>query len=412
MQKIVCFKLLLISTITFFLTTPSIAKEYKLSFTKTSFNKHCFKLNNKNILPVILTQNVFLTSRKNIIKAKMDGFNILYLPIDSTYINTFENKIKSLLKDCIDENIPVIIEISLLSYWGWLPKNKDCNMKFSNGDYVHYYPDFKNPKAKDEYLIRVSHILEFFRPYFYRPIVAISIGPYDFYHVPEVEEHLLFKTPFHTKQNQTYLPFGEYVLADFKNYLKEKGANPVRDHVLKGEAFSNGVNLEEIGFKNFNEVYLPESLDDARNEKHWNIWMEYRKFGYTLNWTKEVVEYIKEYVTGIPITMTLDVTALMYRADDWATPDIEYYYEIFDFLIIYYYKEDFANQLKKILNRKKLKIPLISLLEFSSDIGGEINAKNYIEHSLPYVSGFHFMDRGMKRYKDFVNRIKEIKVLR
>ncbi len=373
---------------------------FNLDLTRLENQKVIFTLNGQIYFPVIMSCGIDAT-REQIKKFQADGFNCIYTPIDYPWIYSRDKEIESFLDVCRELNMPVIIELASWDYWhSFLSTDVSCNMMMSTGEYIRNYPDFANPRAKEEYLKRFRTVLEFLKPYFYSPIIAISIGPYDAYHIPDGEIHADFVVPEHTKIAQTWLPYGEYVSKDFRSYLIREGFLP-----------------KDLGFSRWEDVYPPTDRENAKNKVHWQAWMYYRREGYTLSWIKSTAELVKE-LTRLPVTMTLDLRPEIW--EDWGTPGLSIA-NVFNFIIVYYYglgPTEFGmipRRLERISTEYNYSgVPLISLLEFSSALGGRTHAEDYILQSYPYVSGFQFgffdkRGQGEVRYDAFVKTISKVR---
>lgn len=371
---------------------------FYLTSTRIENGKLAFRLNDYIFVPIIRSWNIDETEKlvQQEDKFRKDGFNIIYAALDYPWIFSKSQTIRKFLKTCDQLNIPVIVELQEWDYWrNWLKEHKKCNMKMCPffGEYVQTYPDFANPETKQEHLRRFKAILEFLKPYYHKPVIAISIGAYDYYLIPDGVVHRDFIVPLHTQINQTWLPYGEYVLSDFKAYLE-----------------IHGFLLEDLGFSEWEEIYLPHDLDHAKNQNHWISWMQYRRKSYTLGWIRSTVDLVKR-ISTLPVTMTLDL-----RSSDWeiwGTPALEID-ESLDFVVAYYYNvgpPEFGiipQKLERVVkDYDRSNTPLISLMEFSST---GTPAEDYILQSSPYVSGFAILFHGGEcRYNGFVETIKKVK---
>lgn len=370
---------------------------YHLGIKKFSTGKLCFTLNSEKIFPVIKNFTIYEVTKENINKCRNDKFNLIYLKIDYSDVINSDRLIRA-IELCKEQKIPIIVELNEYDLWIiWLRENESCNMQLYDGKYVHYYPDFVNPETRKEHLRRLEIMTKFFEKYYYNPVIAFSLGAYDAYHIPDGETHLLFKCPL-PSPNEQWLPFGICVLNDYKTYLK-----------------NNKITATDIGFKLESEIYLPVSFKKAKNELHWYSWIKYRRY-YCKKYIKDTAKLVHQ-ISGLPVTMTYDVNFGI--VENWATPvyDID---DGVDFVIVYYYgiEDPALGRIEQLLEYLSLHYklsnkPMISLLEFSSALGTGISAKDYLYHSLPYVSGFMFGTFDIRgntqiRYIDFVTTIKEI----
>lgn len=303
------------------------------------------------------------------------GFNMLYTQIDYPDIDSRVNDIDTFLVYANQAGFPVIIELQEWDYWHfWLRENEDKNMLMHNGDRVMTYPDFSEPEALEEHLRRFREIVKFLEPYADAPIVAISIGAYDYYHIPDGEKHNDFSVPPHSTFPQTWLPYGSHVGQAYISFLKEEGFTP-----------------EDVGAQDWESILPPSDGSNMGTQLHWLTWNWYRQEDYVLPWMQATVETVRNG-SGLPVTVTLDVRPSIWGA--WGTDGIRWG-DIFDFVIVYYYgmtnEADIHKRLKLLSHTYQSKgVPMISLLEFSSTLGVFMPADLYLNGSFPLVSGVQF----------------------
>lgn len=376
--------------------------EYTLSMGKYANGKPGFFLN-KKITPLVMDfvqwRNITET---DIQQLKKDGFNVGYIAFDYPERNGFQ--LKRFLELCQKNKLPVVIEIGPWNFWkNWLPEHKSANMLMSTGESVQHYPDFVNPEVKTEWFRRVREMLEAMKPYYHKPIIAVSIGAHDSFQIPDGEVHALWVVPQHTKEHQTWLPYGKYVQQDFISFLKREQVTP-----------------EQIGFTNFNEIILPTDRDSSRTQRLWELWLDYRTNQYIRQWVKENADFMRN-LSGLPVTTTYSPTWVIIKGDEGcATPSITTYSKIFDFLIFYFWgwREpalgNLQQQMQTCLGNQSATIPCISMLGFESGMGlRPIPVKNYLLETLPFVSGFaiYYQDEQYntaQRYHEFIKMISLI----
>lgn len=326
------------------------------------------------------------------------GFNMLYTAIDYPWLSSRQEAIDGFLRACVEAGLPVIVELQEWDYWHrWLREHPSANMVMSNGDPVMTCADFANPDAKAEHLRRYQEMATYVAAYGGQPVVALSIGAYDYYHIPDGETHADFSVPPHSTFPQTWLPYSAHATSAYLAFLKEKGFTP-----------------EDVGFESWDAVAPPTDFDATRTPLHWATWMWFRKEGYVLPWVAETAQVVRD-ASALPVTATLDVRPVVW--DDWATSG-EQWAEIFDFIIVYYYGmvdgSEVAERLRLLSHTYTAgNAPMINLLEFSSTLGVFMPADLYLQASIPFVSGVQFgfdgtAPRHQGRLHDFLRIAREL----
>lgn len=268
-------------------------------------------------------------------------------------------------------------------YWSsWLPLHPKANMKLFTGQYLTgTYPDFANAMAWHEHLRRFQAIVQALHPFFHRPIVAISLGAYDAYHIPDDESHASdWSTPPHSTFPQTWLPYNADVLPSYRHYLQSHGYTPAM-----------------LGLPTWQALKLP-TQSNPTNRLVWDSWMDYRAYAYVGAWLQQTAQAVRRW-SGLPVTVTLDI-----RPNggwwEWGTPGLVED-RWFDFMIVYYYGLD--SPLRASIESRLALIshiyneqgtPLISLLEFSSSpTPGDL----YITDSFPWIAGVAYFGEGSRQ---------------
>lgn len=367
----------------------------RLTIDRLENGKPYFQLNRQPFLPVITYCSLDVEEMK---KYQRAGFNTLYVAIDYPWTQSSAevDRIKLFLNSAAELNIPIIIELQEWDYWKvWLKQHQDSNMVLSNGNYVDTYPDYANPKAKEEHLRRFKTMVESLSPYFNRPIIAFSLGAYDAYHIPDGEIHIDFVTPPLTKLEQTFLPFGKYSLSAYKKYLQKNKITP-----------------KEIGFSSEAEIYLPTEREKAKTNLHWVSWIQYRRY-YTYTWLKETAELVHK-VSPVPVTVTYDIKFAL--AERWGTPFLEEA-DLLDFLMVYYYENanlDLIPQRYKAISEFYFRkgAPFIDMFDAPPP---NDDVKTWISLVTPFVSGYLFLPApelrreiaaGKDFYRFFLNEVE------
>lgn len=384
----------------------TVSAKFSLTFGRYANGKQCFKLNDEIIAPIVVSKLYRATGKEDIVEARNDGFNIIYVPVGEVDKALFE-----FLDRARTLETPVMIELTDYAMGELLRRDESLNMKFSPDypepeEYIHYFPDYLNPKIRNWHLDRFREMAGAVSNYYNEPVVAFSIGAYDGYHIPDSERHAMFNSVKHTKPRgkQTWLPYGEYVEAGFRDYLSEKG-----------------ILAKEIGFKCMSDVTPPNDSYGSRTPLHWITWIHYRR-KYVMDYVRATVEAIKTVAPDMPITGTFDINFSL--NDDFASPivDID---DILDFVILYYYgigdvAEKVTPSLLECVSQHfdSNNTPSIIMYEFSSTLGKKATTtRDYLVESLPYVSGFHFQfynmdDANLKRYTEFVSLTKQFNLRR
>jgi len=296
--------------------------QFSLTFGEHSNGKQGFFLNGEEFNPVVLTKGLPAPSTSQIETYRQDGFNLLYLSLNADTAGNAE--VGTYLSRCRTMEMPVIVEYEP-GFWrnNWLASNPARNMQLSpkypgGATYVQYFPDYLNQYVLDLVQSETSTIVNAIAPYHHRPVVAYSIGAYDFYHLPDGEVHILFTTVYpHPlgEGNQTWVPYGAHVTHDFQDFLGARGAEP-----------------KALGFTAISEVMTPTDRPSAKNENHWNWWIRYRRY-YVRQFTLRVTDGFRDS-SGLPVTGTFDINFSL--NDNFATP-IEEVSDLLDFFILYYY---------------------------------------------------------------------------
>lgn len=365
-------------------------------------NKVLFTLRGSSFFPIIAsialpTAEEF--DQTDVEVLQREGFNMLYAPIDYPDLANRKQDIEHFLRTTSDTGLPVVIELQEWDYWHrWLRDQPQANMLMSNGDRVMTYPDFANPEAKGEHLRRYREMAAFVSSFRGNPVVALSVGAYDYYHIPDGEKHADFSVPPHGTFPQTWLPYGPRVTPAYVAFLKEEGFTP-----------------QDVGFESWDAVVPPADGDTMRTPLHWSSWIWFRKDGYVMPWLAETADVVRQ-ASDLPVTITLDVRPSVWGA--WATSG-DKWAEVFDFIIVYYYgmidDRDIAERLRLLSHTYVTQgVPMISLLEFSSTLGVFMLAKPYLQASIPYVSGVQFGLEGsalrhQERRSEFVRTALELK---
>ena len=262
--------------------------------------------------------------------ALSNGVNCIYLPWYSNSRDVF----KILCCTAAENGLGVIAEYNP-SWWNqnWVSNNPALAMEFSPShslyspastyptNYVQWFPDYLNPNFIAMLQTEVTNALSDILPFYHHPIVAISLGAYDYWHIPDGELH---PPEFNAgpyphplgEGKQLWLPFNSTILADYKNWL-----------------LSSGYTLSAIGFTNLQDVFLPEdAVYSARNLTHWESFVRYRRSVVT-NCLSSIISEIKSQ-TDLPLGITWD---LDFSLDDNYAPNTPGICQLVNLLFYYFY---------------------------------------------------------------------------
>jgi hypothetical protein len=330
---------------------------------------------------------------------KQEGFNMIFAPVDHPDIVNRRQDIEHFLQVASAVGLPVVLELQEWDYWrNWLREFPEANMLMSNGERVTTYADFANPEARSEHLRRYREMASFIAPYRGRPVVALSIGAYDYYHIPDWETHADFWVPQHGIFPQTWLPYGSWATSAYVRFLNENDFTP-----------------QDVGFESWDTVIPPTDAETTRTSLHWSTWMWFRKDGYVMPWLAETARVVRAE-SNLPVTVSLGVVPGMW--DSWATPG-ERWAQVFDFILVFYYgtneDREIAEWLRLLSHTYTTQgVPMISYLGFDSTLSIFIPARQYLEVSIPYVSGVQFGFDGFvplhqERRPEFLRVAQELK---
>ncbi len=346
-------------------------KIFHLGFGKDeNTGKAICTLNGTPFYPVAYFTGFHSVSSEFIDRIRDLGCNSILITMDA--IQAGSSGLKNALRICYEKKIPTFVEIALCEYWVLLKKNLDLNIVMYDGTPVKHFPDYTNPRAKEEHISRYRKASEFLKDYANRPVIGICVGAYDDYHLPDGEIHVAFEVPGHKEKYETFLPYGKWAKGEFIQYLKISNISP-----------------EKIGYNSYDEIStLPISPQTAKNSEEWYQWILFRRY-IVKKWLAETVEAVRT-ASGLPVTVTFDIN--FSREEKFATPPF-YWSDILDFVIVYYYGRIKASDYIPPLLRSVYKPfndagkPILTLLEFSSALSGSSPGDEYAKASAPYVVG-------------------------
>ena len=353
--------------------------------------KRGFFLNGTWFHPVVYTRGVSPPPGASDIQGyKANCINILYVPLNDASASSADTI--TFLNNCQANSMPVMIEWNTKMWASWLQADQSRNLELSpdhpgSQTHIQYFPDYAKSEVQNYVKAEINNIVTTLNSYHHNPIIAYSISAYDFYHLPDGEAHILFNTVYpHPlgEGNQTWVPYGSHITTDFRQFLTDNSVSPT-----------------SIGFSSISEVTTPYDKFTAENELHWNWWIRYRRF-FVSRFIDVVIGKFKS-ICDLPITGTYDLNFSL--NDNFATP-IPSVVGIYDFFIYYYYNAHLPALLEAFHQEaERAGKSAWTMFEFSSQVINPIPISEYMQKSLPYVSGFHFQyDNSL--YSDFVSQIQ------
>ena len=346
---------------------------FTLGFIKNSVNdKAMFTLNGSLFYPITYLVNYRNVNSDFIKTIRSLGCNSINLAVDISDVD--KQEVKDVLALCYEEKMPTFMEINENEFWQFLQKNISLNMIMYNQEPVKHFPDYANPETRKQHLDRYKRAAILLKKYAHKPIIGVSVGAYDAYHLPDGETHLLFNVPKHQQEFETYVPYGEWAKKEFIKFLTEQKVLP-----------------ENLALNSLSEIdKLPTSLENSTNFEMWHQWMLFRRH-IVKKWLAETIQTVKEEI-DLPVTVTYDlVFSLM---EDNATPHFNWT-DVVDFIIVYYftYKQGvlqspslFIPLLLRTVYKEynDMGKPMIALMEFTS---ANTSGTDFARESAPFVSG-------------------------
>lgn len=300
---------------------------------------------------------------------RKEGANAALIAVDTEQAGS--RQLRHALEVCREAGLPVLVEIHEWSYWQLLGQRPELNMVMHTGARVQHFPDYANPQVRAEHLRRYRRAAASVAEFAGSPVVAICVGAYDAYHLPDGEKHVQFSVPLHTRKHEVFLPFGEWARKAFTQFLKDRDLTP-----------------QNLGATSYEALQLPTTREDAGHEKLWHAWLLFRRELVT-GWLADTARVVREE-TGLPVTATFDLNFSL--VENFATPPFAWV-DALDFLIVYGYGDNDPAQYLPPLLRAVYRPwndagkPLVVLLEFSSAISGPSPGDAYAAASAPFVSG-------------------------
>lgn len=357
----------------FVLSCPSISSAIDFRWTTgrdEETHKPRFELNGEPFYPIVYADhfNKFTPSLLEDLRAH--GFNTVQLAIDTEA--TGSSELHAVLSLCSRAKIPVMMEVHAWSLRDLLASRPELNLVMSDGQVVKYFHDFANPEIKREYRNRYARATENLRPFFQKPIVAISVGAYDAYHLPDGEVHADFVVPAHTQKRQTRLPYGKHAEAAWRKHLGSKSVPADTNSVSPQPGKSNP----------------PASYSAATSDDQWHEWLLFRRDLVT-QWLSVTTTTVRE-ISRLPVGVSLDLNFA--KAERFATPPFAWTKDL-DFVEVYAYGRNadasYLGGLFRTVWREysDAGVPMLGLCEFSSGLAGETRGGDYARECAPFTSG-------------------------
>ena len=276
-------------------------------------NKPTFRLGGRPFYPLIYSDHFSKFTPTLLQELLRRGFNMAQVAADTE--DTDSEPFRNVLTECADAGVPVLLEMNDWKLREVLMKRPDLNMVMSDGTPVKYFPDYANPETRREHLARYARAAENIKRFVGHPIVAVSVGAYDAYHLPDGEVHDDFVVPMHTEEDQTELPYGRYAAAAFAAYLNVTE----KDRQLPGAS-------------DFASQPPPTTPATALNEWHWRRWLEFRRSLVT-SWLSDTVNAVRSAI-HVPVGVSIDLNFA--QKEQFATPPFAWS-GMLDFVSIYCY---------------------------------------------------------------------------
>jgi hypothetical protein len=333
-------------------------------------SKPRFELNGRPFYPIVYTDRFSKFTPSLLHSLHAQGFNAVQLAMDTEDASSPE--LHAVLNRCAKAGIPVLMEIHAWSLRDLLASRPELNLVMSDGEPVKYFHDFANPEIKDEYLNRYGRATKSLRPFFHKSIVAISVGAYDAYHLPDGEVHVDFVVPAHNEKRQTRLPYGKYAETAW------------REHLRKELPFAES----DIDSLQSGACDPPTSRRTAKSSQEWHEWLLFRRDLVT-QWLSATTTAVRES-SQLPVGVSLDLNFA--KAERFATPPFAWTKDL-DFVEVYAYgrKADasYLGGLFRTVWREysDAGVPMIGLCEFSSGLAGEARGDDYARECAPFTSG-------------------------
>jgi hypothetical protein len=345
------------------------AADFHLAVTKSrQTGKPLFELNGRPFFPLVYSEHYSRVTSELLTTLRGKGFNTIQVAIDGE--DTQLDEFRSVIAQCANAQLPVILEINEWKFWQFLASEPGLDMVMSDGVPVKHFPDYTSPDTRREHLARYARAADDIRPFVGRPIVAVSVGAYDAYHLPDGEVHDDFVVPAHTEKYQTRLPYGKHAVAAFRGHLAASCTDPAKFET------------------DYDPSTLPSTPANARSNEHWRDWILFRR-NLVTSWLGDTADTVRKR-TGLPIGVSFDLNFA--RHEKYATPPFAWSH-VLDFVSVYCYGRlpdaGYVSGLMRTVwhEYSDTGVPMIGFLEFSSGLAGKTPGDAYARECAPFVSG-------------------------
>ena len=321
--------------------------------------KPVFCLDGKPFYPLVYSESFSKFTSELLNQLKQQGYNSLQVAIDAG--DARSKQLAAVLQACQDAELPVILELNNWRLRELLIRRPELNMVMSDGRPVEHFPDYANPATRRAHFSKIRNAAVYLRRYGNRPIVAVSVGAYDHFHLPDGEVHDDFVVPKHTEKQQTRLPYGRHVESQF-----------LSDTIRSSEE----------------SAALPTTPADAGSNKRWECWLHFRR-NLVTSWLRDTVDEVRREMK-LPVGVSFDLNFA--QREQFATPPYAWA-EILDFVSVYCYgrepKANYVTRLMRTVHREfgDAGVPMIGFLEFSSGLAGQTSGDVYAVACAPFVAG-------------------------
>jgi hypothetical protein len=321
--------------------------------------KPVFCLDGKPFYPLVYSESFSKFTSELLNQLKQQGYNSLQVAIDAG--DARSKQLAAVLQACQDAELPVILELNNWRLRELLIRRPELNMVMSDGRPIEHFPDYANPATRRAHLSKIRNAAVYLRRYRNRPIVAVSVGAYDHFHLPDGEVHDDFVVPKHTEKKQTRLPYGRHVESQF-----------LGDSVRSSDEWAA----------------LPTTSADAGSRERWESWLHFRR-NLVTSWLRDTVDEVRREMK-LPVGVSFDLNFA--QREQFATPPYAWA-EILDFVSVYCYgrepKAGYVTRLMRTVQREfgDAGVPMIGFLEFSSGLAGRTAGDEYAAACAPFVAG-------------------------
>lgn len=295
---------------------------FELTFTKYG-DKYLFCLNGKLWYPKIAIYDPNIgpfwpgnTFADDLEKLLDDGANCIMIPLYYDFIadQVFkQNVLDVFLRESENLMIPVIVDLIIgPQLENQIEENPIYGNMLYNGSYTRS-PHMINKNLIDFAKQLYSEIIDYTERF--SNIAAYHMESSDWWKIHEaIAEYRV--PPYSIETDETQMPYNLGVREAYVKWLRENGIEPW-----------------DLGFENYNSIFLPHYITQSRSLDHWLTWKEFRRKGFVLAGLKELTSYVRSS-TGKPIGSGVDIGYRFGDIDQQGIPLMEYH-EAFDFMNVF-----------------------------------------------------------------------------